>query len=343
MQRSDFNYDLPEALIAQEPLADRAASRLLMVDAALQTLTDGHFAKFIDWLRPGDLVVFNDTKVLPARLYGKKATGGQVEVLLERLLDEGRALVQIRASKSPRHGALIHLADGDGLEVLDRQGAFFEVRGVTERSVEQIFEECGAVPLPPYIARPADDADTRRYQTVYAKTLGAVAAPTAGLHFDQATLNAMDEKGVARGFVTLHVGAGTFQPVRVDELSQHQMHRERYWVGQSLAAQWRDTRARGDRVVAVGTTTVRCLEAAMVDGAVLPGSGDTEIFIYPGRRVECVDALLTNFHLPESTLIMMVAAMAGYDLTMSAYRHAVDQCYRFFSYGDAMLVDGIQQ
>lgn len=336
MLRSDFNYDLPPGLIAQRPAERRSASRLLCLDTD-GTLGDRHMAQFAELLLPGDLLVFNDARVIPARLRGVKDSGGQVEVLIERVLDAIEALAQVRASKPPRPGSRLLLASGAlEAEVLGREGEFYHLRFLTD-DLQAALEQHGELPLPPYIEHPAAGEDYERYQTVFAKVPGAVAAPTAGLHFDEALLAAIDARGVERATVTLHVGAGTFQPVRVDALEQHRMHSERLSVGADLARRINQQRARGGRVVAVGTTVVRALESATTDdGHTHAFDGETRLFITPGYRFRAVDALLTNFHLPESTLLMLVSAFGGYERVMAAYRHAVSAQYRFFSYGDAM-------
>ncbi len=336
MQRSDFHFDLPPELIAQQPPARRGDSRLLALDGG--ALRDLHFADLPRLLRPGDLLVFNDTRVIPARLHGCKASGGRVEVLVERLLDDHRVLAHIRASRAPRPGIGLLLENTVSATVLARRDDLFELRFDTAEPVLAVLEQYGHVPLPPYIDRPDQIDDRERYQTVYARRPGAVAAPTAGLHFTPELLVRLDALGVERAFITLHVGAGTFQPVRVEQLDQHRMHAERVEVGEAVCARINATRARGGRVVAVGTTVVRSLESAAADGVIRPFRGETDIFIRPGYRFRCVDALITNFHLPESTLIMLVAAFAGHAPVMAAYRHAVAQRYRFFSYGDAMFL-----
>ena len=338
MRRSDFTYHLPPHLIAQQPLPQRCGSRLLVLDGAVGSLQDRQFGDLPDVLRPGDLLVFNDTKVIPARLLGEKDTGGKVEVLVERVLEGHRALAQVRASKSPKPGGRILLEDQLEVVVLGRQGEMFELQFPESPSVLELLERHGRIPLPPYIARSADTDDRQRYQTVFARRPGAVAAPTAGLHFDQPLLDALRAMGVDVGFVTLHVGAGTFQPVRVEDLAQHHMHAEYVDVGETVCRQIDAARQRGGRVIAVGTTTVRSLEAAVRDGRVAPFSGETRLFITPGYRFKSIDGLLTNFHLPESTLLMLVCAFGGYAQVMHAYRHAVAEGYRFFSYGDAMLL-----
>ena len=338
MKKSDFHYDLPPELIAQAPLPERSASRLLVVPPAPASFADAGIRDLPQLLQPGDLLVFNDTRVIPARLFGAKATGGRVEILIERLLPGNEARAQIGVSKSPRPGSRIALDAGGEAEVLGREGEFYRLRFHVPESLEGWLLHAGRLPLPPYIHRDPDTADDERYQTVFARETGAVAAPTAGLHFDQALLDALHARGIESGHVTLHVGAGTFQPVRVDELSEHRMHSEWLNVGAALVEQIRRTRAGGGRVVAVGTTVVRALESALREGELQPFAGETSIFILPGYRIRSVDALLTNFHLPESTLLMLVSAFAGRQRIMAAYAHAIRERYRFFSYGDAMLL-----
>ncbi len=338
MKKSDFHYDLPEELIAQAPLAERSASRLMVVPPAPAAFSDRHVRDLPELLQPGDLLVFNDTRVIPARLFGQKTSGGRVEILIERLLGGQQARVQIGASKSPKAGGVILLDAGGQAEVLGRDGEFYVLRFEVDEPLEKWLVHAGRLPLPPYIQREPDQADRERYQTVFAREVGAVAAPTAGLHFDEPLLARLRERGVQFGHVTLHVGAGTFQPVRVDELSQHVMHREWINVGAGLVEQVRRTRANGGRVIAVGTTVVRALESALRDGELQPFAGETQIFILPGYRIRSVDAMVTNFHLPESTLLMMISAFASKERVFEAYRHAIDQRYRFFSYGDAMLL-----
>lgn len=337
MRRSDFHYELPPTLIAQHPLAERSASRLLTLDGATGAHADRMFRELPTMLEPGDLLVFNDTRVVPARLYGRKQTGGAVEFLVERILDPHTALVHARASKPWRSGMRVAFSEGVEAEVLGREGDLLQVAFPTV-NLPEFLEDHGHVPLPPYIVR--DDAadDRERYQTVYARVPGAVAAPTAGLHFDQALLDELERGGVRRAQVTLHVGAGTFQPVREDDIRDHHMHSERVTVDAKLCAAVAETRRAGKRVVAVGTTAVRSLEAAAAGGEIAPLDGDTDIFIYPGHRFRVVDAMITNFHLPESTLLMLVSAFAGREAVLDAYRHAVERKYRFFSYGDAMFV-----
>ena len=338
MKKSDFHYELPLELIAQAPLPERSASRLLVVPPAPAPFSDLGIRDLPQLLQPGDLLVFNDTRVIPARLFGTKATGGRVEILIERLLPSNEARAQIGASKSPRPGSRIALDAGGEAEVLGRDGEFYRLRFHVPESLEGWLRHAGRLPLPPYIHRDPDAADDERYQTVFARETGAVAAPTAGLHFDQPLLDALRARGVESGHVTLHVGAGTFQPVRVDELSEHRMHSEWLNVGAALVDRIRRTRANGGRVIAVGTTVVRALESALRDGELQPFAGETSIFILPGYRIRSVDALLTNFHLPESTLLMLVSAFAGRQRIMAAYEHAIRERYRFFSYGDAMLL-----
>jgi S-adenosylmethionine:tRNA ribosyltransferase-isomerase len=338
MRRSDFRYDLPPELIAQHPSDERSASRMLILDAGSGAVHDGLVRDLPDLLSPADLVVFNDTRVIPARLLGRKATGGQVEVLIERLLDDHRALAQVRASKSPKLRSRLILEGELEAEVEGRAEDLFTLRFLDPRPLMTVLEQWGRVPLPPYIRRPPEGPDRERYQTVYGVRPGAVAAPTAGLHFDPPLLDALADRGIGRAFITLHVGAGTFQPVRVEELAVHRMHAEWLEVSEGVCQAIRETRARGGRVVAVGTTTVRSLETAAGSGEVEPFRGETAIFIYPGYRFRAVDALLTNFHLPESTLLMLACAFGGYDRVLAAYRHAVTTRYRFFSYGDAMFI-----
>ena len=342
MQRRDFYFDLPDELIARYPAQQRDGSRLLVLQGDGR-LEHRQFPDLLDYLREGDLLVFNDTRVIPARLFGAKESGGRIEILIERLIDEHHALAHIRASKSPKAGSRLFLAGdaespvgSDVVDVLGRQGALFELR-FDAPLLEQL-NTYGHMPLPPYIDRADEAEDQQRYQTVYAKRDGAVAAPTAGLHFTEDFLAACKAKGVEQAFVTLHVGAGTFQPVRADDIRDHEMHAEYIEVSQAVADQVKATRDRGGRVIAVGTTSVRSLESASQHGEIAAFSGDSRIFIYPGYRFKSVDALFTNFHLPESTLIMLVSALAGQESVMAAYREAVTQRYRFFSYGDAMLV-----
>jgi len=338
VKKTDFDFELPPELIAQAPLAERSASRMLVLDVEAQSRQDRMFRDLPDYLRQGDLLVFNDTRVLPARLYGRKDTGGQVEILIERVTGAHEATVQLGVSKKPKEGGRIELADGSHAVVLGRDESFFRLRFESPDPLERLLLRLGEMPLPPYIERHADASDMERYQTVFAREPGAVAAPTAGLHFDDAMLATLRERGVQFGYVTLHVGAGTFQPVRADDIKDHQMHREWLNVGASLVEQIRRTRAAGGRVIAVGTTVVRALESAVRDGELQPFAGETQIFIFPGYRFSSIDGLLTNFHLPQSTLLMLVSALAGRDFMLASYRHAVEQKYRFFSYGDSMLI-----
>lgn len=331
---SDYDFILPPHLIAQTPLPERGASRLLHVDG--ERLIDRHFGDLADLLNPGDLLVFNDTRVLKARFFGVKASGGKVEVLVERVLDTRTVLAQVRASKSPLPGGSIRLADAFDVQVGERAGEFFTL--VFPSDVFDLLETYGSLPLPPYIDHAADAFDEARYQTVYAREPGAVAAPTAGLHFDDAFLKRLREKGVRTAFVTLHVGAGTFQPVRVENLNEHQMHSEWYTISQETVDAVRTAKTGGRKVVAVGTTSLRALESASQSGELRAGAADTRLFITPGYRFKTIDRLITNFHLPKSTLLMLVSAVAGFNVIRAAYSHAIAQEYRFFSYGDAMLL-----
>ncbi len=338
MKKSDFKYHLPEHLIAQKPLAERVASRMLCMNKLTGELSDQHFVQFVDLINENDLLVFNDTKVIPARLYGKKQTGGKVEILIERVIDAHHALAHMRSSKSPKAGSIIELVNHNSCTVTGREGDLFCLLFGGEKTLLDLLDQIGHIPLPPYITREDDAEDLNRYQTVFAKQAGAVAAPTAGLHFDQNTLDALEQKGVEKTFVTLHVGSGTFQPVRVDDLSEHIMHTEYYSVADSTVQAIKQTRQRGGRVVAIGTTAVRALESASRSGQLEAGFGDTDLFITPGYQFKTVDAMLTNFHLPESTLLMLISAFAGYENVMQAYQHAINEEYRFFSYGDAMFL-----
>lgn len=338
MQRSDFSFELPPDLIAQTPLEERAASRLLCLNGQGQ-ISDRHFRDLVQLLRAGDLLVLNDTRVIPARLFGVKDSGGHIEVLVERVLDAHRVLAQVRASKPPRTGARLHLEGAVEALVLGREEDFFILEMAGQDDVLTLLEQHGHIPLPPYITRPDAITDRERYQTVFARQPGAVAAPTAGLHFDIDFLEQLRSQGIATTQVTLHVGAGTFQPLRVENLDAHVMHAEWVEVSAETCARIAETKARGGRVVAVGTTVVRSLETAACNGALQPYTGDTRLFITPGFEFRVVDTLVTNFHLPESTLLMLVSAFAGYEHVMRAYQHAVEQRYRFFSYGDAMYIE----
>lgn len=338
MHRQDFFYHLPDSLIARTPAKERRGSRLLCLDGASGHLQHRQFPDLLTLVEPGDLMVFNDTRVIPARVFGQKATGGQVEILVERILDQQRVLAHTRASKSPRAGSEIILEDGTILTVVGRHDALFELSFPAAETALAVLERIGHMPLPPYIDREDVAQDRERYQTVYGRKQGAIAAPTAGLHFDDALLEQLREKGVQIAFVTLHVGAGTFQPVRVDNITEHVMHSEVMEVSEEICRLVVATKAAGKRVIAVGTTSVRCLESAAHSGAIQPYQGETTIFIYPSYQFRVVDALVTNFHLPESTLLMLVSAFAGYRHTMDAYAAAVAEQYRFFSYGDAMFI-----
>ncbi len=341
MRVSDFDYELPERLIAQFPPEVRGSSRLLHVDAQ-GVCHDQTFSDFAHLVGPDDLLVFNNTRVIKARLFGEKASGGKVEVLVERVVDDHTVLAHVRASKSPKPGTQLRLAERWQVEMVERAGELFKLRFLAEEDVLSILEASGRLPLPPYIERSAEADDDARYQTVYAEHAGAVAAPTAGLHFTEAMLAQLAAQGVRSATVTLHVGAGTFQPVRVDNIADHHMHSERYDIPAETVAAIAETRARGGRVIAVGTTSLRALEAAAQGEAGLQaGRSETDIFITPGYTFRVVDRLLTNFHLPKSTLLMLVSAFAGTDTIRAAYRHAVDHEYRFFSYGDAMLLENI--
>lgn len=339
MRTSDFDFELPDELIAQFPAQRRSGSRLLCLDGNSGEVRDRAFLDLPSLLAPGDLLVFNDTRVIKARLNGVKQSGGKAEVLVERMLDMHRALAHVRASHSPRPGGRLTLEGVVEVEVLGRQEDLFELKFLGETPLAELLERHGKLPLPPYISHAADTDDEERYQTVYARTPGAVAAPTAGLHFDDEMMQALAEKGVEKAFVTLHVGAGTFQPVRVEEIAQHKMHSEWYEIPQATVDAIRRMRDQGGKVVAVGTTAMRALESAACGGELAAGGGDTDIFITPGYRFKVVDRLLTNFHLPRTTLLMLVSAFAGREQVLTAYRHAVEQRYRFFSYGDAMLIE----
>ena len=339
MKLSDFDYELPPELVAQQPAAERSASRLLHVDGASGELHDRAFRDLPALVAAGDVLVMNDTRVIKARLAGRKQSGGQVEVLIERVLDASRVLAQVRASKTPRTGSRLLLAHGASAEVLGRVGEFFELKFLDCGDVFALIEHAGSVPLPPYITHDPDVADAARYQTVYARAPGAVAAPTAGLHFDDALLAQLKARGVVFAWLTLHVGAGTYQPVRVENLAEHKMHGEWYSVPQATVDTVSAARAAGRRVIAVGTTSLRALESATADGELRAGAEETRLFVLPGYRFRVVDRLITNFHLPRSTLLMLVSAFAGMDNIRRAYRHGIEDHYRFFSYGDAMLID----
>lgn len=337
MQKSDFRFQLPEELIAQAPLPVRSASRLLVCQRHSFAAEDRQFSEIADYLQPGDLVVFNNTRVIPARLYGNKDSGGKVEILLERILDDNRFIAMLRCSKTPRPGQKIHIGNDRVLSYEGREGEFFLFRSDVGR-LHELFVEHGHMPLPPYIQRKADSMDDERYQTIFAQNPGAVAAPTASLHFDQSIMDSLLEKGVNSAEITLHVGAGTYQPVRVDDLDHHEMHAESFILSAQTVKQIQQTKEAGGRVFAAGTTSLRALEAASVEGELKPMSGDTRLFITPGYQFNTVDGLITNFHLSESTLLMLVSAFAGIQEIRHIYQHAIDKKYRFFSYGDAMII-----
>ena len=347
MQLSDFTYELPENLIASHPTSERSASRLLGLDRKSGAVAHYRFAEITNFLNSGDLLVFNNTRVIPARLYGRKESGGRVEILIERQLGEGQILAQVRASKSPKQGNLIRLcatadsepkAPEDCLWVVGRRDEFIVLESASSVKLLQLISRYGHMPLPPYIKREDQLEDKERYQTVYAEVPGAVAAPTAGLHFDGPLLEALRKKGIGTAFLTLHVGAGTFQPVRVDDITTHRMHSERVEISAAVAAQINACKDSGGRIIAVGTTSVRSLEAAATAKGLSAFSGETDIFIYPGYEFQIVDAMITNFHLPESTLLMLVSAFCSKKMLLDAYAEAIAREYRFFSYGDAMLI-----
>ena len=340
MRRSEFYYEIPEELIAQHPCEQRSDSRMLCLRPEQGVLVDRYFTELPDLLRPGDLLVFNDTRVIPARLLGVKDSGGKVEVLVERITADHHALAHVRASKAPKPGTRLVLEDAIEARVIGRLGDLYELEFAGERSVLTLLEAHGHVPLPPYIKRADTPPDQSRYQTIYARSPGAVAAPTAGLHFDSDVMARIEASDVATAFVTLHIGAGTFQPVRADDLKDHVMHHEYFEVSESTCKKIAAARHHGGRIIAVGTTVVRSLESATPEGGLpVPCRAETDLFITPGYKFRCVDALLTNFHLPESTLLMLVCAFAGYDTVMAAYRHAIRKGYRFYSYGDAMFIE----
>ncbi len=343
MQRTDFQFDLPSELIAQFPSQQRSASRLLSLDGDTATIEDLQFIDLPTLLRPGDLLIFNNTKVIPARLLGKKDSGGKVEVLVERVIDDKCVLAHVRSSKSPGPGRHLLLEDTIEMEVLARQGPLFELAFLGDGTITDALEQYGRLPLPPYIERSVEKGDLDRYQTVYAEQKGAVAAPTAGLHFDNDMLDTLNKSGVEMAHVTLHVGAGTFQPVRVEDIKTHQMHSERIEVSDEVCQKIKTTKQQGGRVIAVGTTSVRAIESAAQSGEIKPFSGETDIFIYPGYQFRNIDAMITNFHLSESTLLMLVSAFSGRENILTAYQHAIQQKYRFFSYGDAMFLTRKQQ
>ncbi len=335
MQLSEFDFELPSSLIAQNPPKNRTDSRLLV---AQSPIIDTKFANIGDFLREGDLLVMNNTRVIPARLFAHKASGGKVEIMIERLLSDTQVLAMIRASRAPQIDSEIHLENGDKAKVLNKEDGFYILEFTTD-SLLQLLEDVGHIPLPPYIDRADNPEDLSRYQTVYAKHDGAVAAPTAGLHFDDVLLASLKARGIDHSFVTLHVGAGTFQPVKVDEIEQHKMHSEYFEIDQATVDQVLATKARGGRVIAVGTTAVRSLESAAKSGQLRAAQEETDIFIYPGYEFQVVDMMITNFHLPKSSLLMLVSAFIGRGAMMDIYQHAIAEQYRFFSYGDAMLLE----
>lgn len=339
MRTTDFDFNLPEELIAQFPAAERSASRLLRLDGKSGQLSDDWFRDLPEFLGPDDLIILNDTRVIKARLNGEKASGGKVEVMVERVIDNHRLLAQIRASRSPKPGSRLHIAGAFEAKVIERQDDLFLLEVLSPTPAIELIDRYGNLPLPPYISHAAGQHDEERYQTVFAREPGAVAAPTAGLHFDEAMIQRLRASGIAIAYVTLHVGAGTFQPVRVDNIQEHKMHSELYSVPQATVEAIRQARDRGGKVTAVGTTVLRALESAARGGELHAGSGETDIFITPGYRFQVVERLLTNFHLPKSTLLMLVSAFAGKEHIMHAYRHAIEARYRFFSYGDAMLIE----
>lgn len=341
MQLGDFNFELPPELIARYPLARRSASRLLCLG---KKRVHRQFTEIVDLIEPGDLLVFNETKVIPARLFGQKTTGGQVEVLVERILDTQRILAQLRVSKAPHRGDFLLFSTDIQFEVLAKHKQFYELRyNNKDRTILEVIEAIGQIPLPPYMHRDPDESDKERYQTIYAKHKGSVAAPTAGFHFDNELMQKLRDKNVNMGYLTLHIGAGTFAPVRVENIRDHKMHAEYLQVSAELCTKIKDTKACGNRVISVGTTSLRALETASQSGSIKPYQGETSIFIYPGYEFRCVDALITNLHLPRSTLLMLVCAFAGYEHVMRAYHEAVARQYRFYSYGDAMWLQHFDQ
>lgn len=343
MKTGDFDFNLPQELIAQYPSNKRTSSRLLCLDKITGAIVHKRFVDLPDLLTCKDLLIFNDTKVIPARLYGIKETGGKIELLVERILDEHRILAHLKFSKIPKKGSILILENSFKAEVLNRENELFELYFQHKDLVLNILERVGHVPLPPYIKRRDESIDKERYQTVFAKYKGSVAAPTAGLHFDKRLLKKISQKNIETAFTTLHIGAGTFEPVRSETIYNHKMHSEYVEISPQVCEKIRDAKKRGGRIVAVGTTCVRSLEAATQEGEVVPYKGETDIFIYPGYKFKCIDAMITNFHLPRSTLLMLVCAFAGFDNVMSAYKTAIDEQYRFFSYGDAMFLSSFSE
>ncbi len=336
MKRQDFHYNLPPELIARHPLEKRTASRLLCLNRQTGAMEHRQFTELLNFLRPNDLLVFNDTRVIPARLFARKSTGGRVEILIERIQSTHQALAHMRASKAAKTGDILCLPSGRTVHVLGRISDRFQLE--FSESISNVLEEEGQIPLPSYMGRLPESMDVERYQTVYARAAGAVAAPTAGLHFDDDLLEAIKAKGIETAFLTLHVGSGTFQPVRVEKITEHVMHQEWIEIGREVCEKIRKTKEQGGRVIAVGTTVVRSLESAISGGILRPFVGETAIFIYPGFKFQCVDAMVTNFHLPESTLLMLVSAFSSRESILRAYQEAIDHRYRFFSYGDAMFI-----
>jgi S-adenosylmethionine:tRNA ribosyltransferase-isomerase len=335
MQLSEFDFNLPKGLIAQSPPNNRTSSRLLVPQSKI---IDTEFNKIADFLKPNDLLVMNNTKVIPARLLGYKLTGGKVEIMIERVLSENQALAMIRASRAPKIDSIILLENGVKVKIMDKNAGFYTLEFATH-SLFDLLDDIGRIPLPPYINRASDEQDLARYQTVYAQHKGAVAAPTAGLHFDENLLNSLKNQGIDHTFITLHVGAGTFQPVKVDEITEHKMHSEQFEISQQTVDKITQTQQRGGRIIAVGTTSVRSLESAAKNGKIQAQHSDTDIFIYPGYEFKVVDMMITNFHLPKSSLLMLVSAFIGHNQMLEIYQHAIDKKYRFFSYGDAMLLE----
>lgn len=351
MRKQDFSFDLPEELIANEPKQTRSNSRLMLLDPQKQSYADKQFHQLVDYIQPNDCLIFNDTKVIPARLQGKRDSGGKIEVMMERIIpasdlsseqkfsgEKDVCIAQLRASNTPKVNTIIHIAEDFQLQVVEKKQGFYKLKNLSDEPLFDLIEQYGEMPLPPYIKRDVDEEDKSRYQTVYANKQGAVAAPTAGLHFDEPLLQALEKKGVAFGFVTLHVGAGTYLPMRVDNIFEHNMHSEWFEVSADIVELVQKTRTNGGRVIAVGTTSVRCLESASQSGQIRESRGETDIFIYPGYEFKSVDGLITNFHLSESTLLMLVSAFAGKDFILKQYRRAIKEKYRFFSYGDSMFI-----
>ncbi|BCM24119.1 tRNA preQ1(34) S-adenosylmethionine ribosyltransferase-isomerase QueA [Methyloradius palustris] len=343
MRTTDFDFDLPDALIAQFPTQERSGSRLLRLDSSNGNIHDQLFRDLPNFLQAGDLLVFNDTRVIKARLHGHKQSGGAVEAMIERVIDQHHALAHVRASRSPKPGSRLLLAEEIEVEIIERQDDLFLLKFLSETPLLDLLEQYGALPLPPYISHDADNTDEERYQTVYAKHLGAVAAPTAGLHFDDVMLALLKQQGIQFAYVTLHVGAGTFQPVRVENIAEHKMHSELYSVPEETVKLIKQTQAAGRKVTAIGTTAMRALESAARSGELVAGMGETDIFITPGYKFKVVEQLLTNFHLPKSTLLMLVSAFAGFNNIRQAYAHAISEKYSFFSYGDAMLLNRLDE